>query len=256
MPGFQDLTDWSFVYLRIIAWLSVFPLFSMANIPVRLRLALAAMVAFLITPTLPSAVEVPDGMIGVVGWMAMEIAIGLLLGFICRMIFFIVEFAGSVAAMEVGLNMAAGMNPFSSARSEVPSIMLFYLAAMLFLTLDLHHWLLYGLQRTYQILPIGGARLQEPLFHDMVLRTGQVFLYGILMAAPIVAVAFLINLVFSLLGRAVPQMNIFIESFAFRILAGLIVFGFTVNLMAQHIVNILKRLPEDMLRVSGLLNGA
>jgi flagellar biosynthetic protein FliR len=228
----------------------------MANIPVRLRLALAALVAFLIAPTLPRAVEVPDGMMGVMGLMALEIGIGVVLGFICRMVFFIVEFAGSIASMEVGLNMAAGMNPFSSARSEVPSIMLFYLAAMLFLSLDLHHWLLYGLQRTYQILPIGSVRLQEPLLRDMITRTGQIFLYGLLMAAPIVAVAFLINLVFSLLGRAVPQMNIFIESFAFRILAGLIVFGITVNLMAQHIVNILKRLPEDMLKVSRLLSGA
>ena len=60
---------------------------------------------------------------------------------------------------------------------------------------------------------------------------------------------------FSVIGRAVPQMNIFVESLAFRILAGLMVFGLSLNLMAQHIVNYLRRLPEDLVRVAQLLGG-
>ena len=32
-----------------------------------------------------------------------------------------------------------------------------------------------------------------------------------------------------------PQMNVFAESFAFRIVGGLIVFGFTLQLAAQHV---------------------
>ena len=48
-------------------------------------------------------------------------------------------------------------------------------------------------------------------------------------------------------------MNVFTESFAFRTLAGLMVFGLTLNLMAQHITNYLNRLPEDILRVAQLL---
>jgi len=74
-----------------------------------------------------------------------------------------------------------------------------------------------------------------------------------LMAAPVIAVTFLINLVFAVIGRAVPQMNSFIESLAFRILAAMMVFGVTLPLMGQHIVNYLRRLPEDLLRVAQLL---
>jgi flagellar biosynthesis protein FliR len=67
------------------------------------------------------------------------------------------------------------------------------------------------------------------------------------------AVSFLINVIFATLGRAVQQVNVFTESFAFRSLAGLAVFGLSLNLMAQHIANYLRRLPEDMLRVAQLL---
>jgi flagellar biosynthetic protein FliR len=73
------------------------------------------------------------------------------------------------------------------------------------------------------------------------------------MAAPMIATSFLLNLIMAVLGRAVPQMNVFTESFAFRALAGLTVFGLTLNLMAQHIMNFLRRLPEDVLRVAQLL---
>jgi flagellar biosynthetic protein FliR len=67
------------------------------------------------------------------------------------------------------------------------------------------------------------------------------------------AVSFIISLVFSVLGRAVPQMNVFSESFSVRPLVGLSVFGLTLDLMSEHIVNYLRRLPEDMLQVAQLL---
>jgi flagellar biosynthetic protein FliR len=90
---------------------------------------------------------------------------------------------------------------------------------------------------------------------DVMSRTSQVFVLGLLMAAPVMAVSFLVNLVFSVLGRAVPQMNVFGESLAFRILGGMAVFGLMLNLVGQHAVNYLRQLPEDFLRVAQLLGG-
>jgi flagellar biosynthetic protein FliR len=67
------------------------------------------------------------------------------------------------------------------------------------------------------------------------------------------AVSFVVSLVFSVLGRAVPQMNVFHESFTIRTLAGLGVFGMTLQLVADHIGNYLRRLPEDMLSLAQML---
>jgi flagellar biosynthesis protein FliR len=53
----------------------------------------------------------------------------------------------------------------------------------------------------------------------------------------------------------VPQMNIFSEMFGFRIVGGLIVLGFTLQLTAQYVVNYLDRLPNDMLVVAQMLGG-
>ncbi len=253
MNTMPDLSAWFLVFTRIGAMLAIFPIFSSTHFPVQIRLALAALMAGLVMMILPVNVAATTQWWALVGLMATEAGIGLLLGFVGRMLFYALDTAGNVMATEMGLMLAADFNPFSNARTEAPGIMLNYLAVTLFMATDLHHWFLIGVQRSYDVLPIGAGNLSGPLFLDLVSRTGQVFLVAVQLSAPLIATSFVVTLVFAVLGRAVPQMNVFTESFAFRSMAGLFVFGLTLNLMSQHIVNYLNRLPEDMLRVAQLL---
>src|SRR5947207_2675712 len=189
-----DLNNWMMVFLRVSALLAIFPVFSMPAIPIQVRLALSALVSFLIAPGLPAA-HLPDSFAGLVLLMMMEVGVGLLLGFISRILFYILEFAGNLIATEMGMNLGATLNPLNNSRGEAPGLVLFYLGAMVFLTLDMHQWILHALQRSYQMLPVGGAHLRAALFNEIVGRTGQLFLTGLLIAAPVIAVSFLINLV-------------------------------------------------------------
>jgi flagellar biosynthesis protein FliR len=242
------------VFVRAGALLAVFPLFSSQNFPIQVRLALGASLAFLVAPTLPPAPVAGLSLGANITLIAGEVGIGLVLGFASRMVFYAIDFAGGIIATEIGLTFSPNMNPFSNAQQDSPGLVLYFLAAMLMLSLDLHHWLLVAFQRTYQFLPIGHAGLREALLEDILRRSSGIFLLAIQLAAPIIAVSFLMSLIFSVLGRAVPQMNVFVESFSFRLLIGLGVFGLTLNLMAQHLLNYLRRLPDDLLRVAQLLN--
>ena len=247
-----ELTNGLMVFLRVSAMLAVFPVFSAQNFPVQLRLALGALMALLVGATLPAPVLAQD-LWGLAGQMTMEIAIGLMLGFASRMVFFALEIAGAILGVEIGLALPAGINAISDTTMTVPGTLLYYLAVMLWLTLDMHHWMLAGFQRTFSFLPVGGAHVSQAFLADIVGRTSGIFVIALQLAAPLMAVSFIISLIFSVLGRAVPQMNVFNECFAVRPLVGLSVFGLTLDLMSEHIVNYLRRLPEDMLRVAQLL---
>ena len=248
-----DLLTWFLVFLRAIGLLAVFPVFSASNMPVQIRVALAALLSFLVSPLVSVAPFAVLDFWGVIGLMVVEISFGLLLGFASRMLFYAVEVAGGVISTEVGLMVPAGINPMSVSPTSEMATILQYLAAMLFLTLNLHHGLLLAFQKSYQFLPMGGGHLRESLLLDVAGRTGHLFWFAVQVAAPILAVTFIISLVFSVLGRAVPQMNVFVESFSVRLLAGITVFGLTCHLMAQHIANYLHRLPDDVLRVAQLM---
>ena len=106
-----------------------------------------------------------------------------------------------------------------------------------------------------ELLPMGGAHLSTALFETVIKHTAGIFVIALQISTPIIAVSFVVSVVFGVLNRAVPQMNVFSESFAFRIIGGLTVFGFTLQLTAQHVVNYLNRIPDDLLRIGQLLGG-
>jgi flagellar biosynthetic protein FliR len=249
-----NLATWLMVFLRASSMLAVFPVFSARNFPVQLRLALGALLAVMVGSNLPAGPVLPSDFLGLLGVMCIEIGVGLMLGFACSMIFYTVEIAGSLLSTEIGLQTPPGLNVLSGTTMSAPGSMLYYLAAMLWLSLDMHHWMLICFQKTYTYLPIGAAHLSQAFMADIVERTSGMFVIALQLSAPLLAVSFIISLVFAVLGRAVPQMNVFSESFAVRPLVGLSVFGLTMDLMAQHIINYLRRLPEDMLRVAQLLH--
>ncbi|HEX3857739.1 MAG TPA: flagellar biosynthetic protein FliR [Verrucomicrobiae bacterium] len=250
-----DFTNWMLVFVRVSAFLLVLPFFTMTNFPVTMRVAVGAVIALLIAPILPAYPLDKLDFISVLGVMAQEVSVGLLLGFVSRMIFYAVDIAGSIISTEMGLNLATIFDPLNQQSSQIAGTILVFLATVVMLTLNLHHWMLLGFQQAYTVLPIGGAHLNNALFENIVAQTSHVFIVALQISAPVIAVSFVITLIFAVLSRAVPEMNIFTEMYGFRIVGGLIVFGFTLQLSAQYVTNYLNRLPEDLMNVAQMIGG-
>ena len=248
-----DLYNWLMVFLRISAFLLVLPFFSMTNFPPTMRIALSALMALLLAPMLPALPMNNLPLFSLFGVMVQEVCVGVLLGFFTRMVFFAVDLSGNVIASELGLNMGAILDPMTGMSSQVPGTILYFLAAVVMLTMDLHHWILVGFERTYLFLPVGGAHLNPEMFRILLSQISNIFVVALEIAAPVLAVSFVVTIVFGVMSRAVPQMNVFVMSFSFRLVGGLIVFGFTLQLTAQHVINYLNRLPDDLLKLAQLL---
>jgi flagellar biosynthetic protein FliR len=252
---FTGLTSWFLAFARCGALFLSLPIFSAHSFPARLRVALAGSLAFLIVPSLP-VVEVSDLTFwNLIRLLFVELSVGLLLGFVCRLFFFALDVAGAIVSAEIGLTLPAEFNQFTGSSSMAPAVILYWMGVMVLFSLDLHHWIIAGFQRSYALVPMGGGRLSEALLLDVVARSGKVFLVALQISAPLVATSFMVSLVFSVLSRAVPQMNVFAESYPVRTLAGLTVFGLTCTFMGQHLANSLRKLPDDMLNVARLVGG-
>lgn len=250
-----DIVNWFVVFVRVGAVLMVFPLTGSANVPVRLRIALAGLTAFLMSANLPPPPVGTESFWNLVLLLFKETCSGLLLGFVARLVFFGLEISAAILTTEMGLTLSPIFNPVNQTQVTAPGAIFNWMALMIFLALDLHHWLLVAIQRSYVFLPVGGAKMSEAVLVDVLGRVSHLFVFALQVAAPVMAVSFSVTLIFSVLARAVPQMNVFSESFPFRVMSCLIVFGLSLNLMAQHLLNELKRLPEAFLRVAQLLGG-
>ena len=74
-----SLTTWLLAFVRASGMLLVFPVFSMANIPVQVRVGLGALLAFLVAPTVPGIVLSDGSIWSLVGVLTLEACIGVLM---------------------------------------------------------------------------------------------------------------------------------------------------------------------------------
>ena len=102
---------------------------------------------------------------------------------------------------------------------------------------------------SFEILPIGQFLISKNPMEQFVQEVSRVFVIGTLMAAPFIALNFLVNVSFAVLGKAVPKMNVFMTSFSVRILGGLTLLVASLLLLTSYILDNSKRSAEVMLGI-------
>jgi flagellar biosynthesis protein FliR len=73
---------------------------------------------------------------------------------------------------------------------------------------------------------------------------------------PVIAGGFLLNVTLLLLGRALPQLPVFQDSFLFRSVVGLFLFGAGFHLFASHLNARAAAMPADLTSTVRVLRAA
>jgi len=163
-----------------------------------------------------------------------EAMLGFAIGLVGKIMFGIVQFSGQIAGEQMGFGLINTLDPSAMHQISVVAEMQYILAVLVFLVADFHHLVIKVLSASFRILSPGQA-MSNPGVLEYFLRLGEtMFELSLQFAMPVVIVIFSVNIGMAMIGRAVPQVNIFLESFPIRIISGLIVLtaslGFLVRL--------------------------
>jgi flagellar biosynthetic protein FliR len=136
--------------------------------------------------------------------------------------------AGSFIDFQIGFALANVIDPLTGTMAPLFGNFKYYLAILLFLSFNAHHFLIKGIMDSYEWVPLSGnlftqvasGSISEFLVDSFV----SMFQIAFQMAAPFVVAIFVMEVVLGIMAKSMPQLNIFVVGIPLKILLGLVVF--------------------------------
>lgn len=217
----HELSLFLFCSTRISAFFLVAPFFSQLAIPRTIKIMLILGIASIVMNAMPQTVTFPRyDVLGMSILSLKEMAIGLSMGLIIKIIFEALAIAGQMASTAMQLNFASAYN-FNDG-SQTNELASFYeiFGMLMFITLHGPIVLITLLYKSYQTMPVGfvvnAAQIQHLLDFS-----GYMFIYGLLLSLPVVITLMIVNLAMAVVSRLSSMLNIFSIGFSVSVIMGL-----------------------------------
>lgn len=237
---------WLMVSLRGLGIVLLFPTLGGSQLPVTLRLGISFLLATLLYGIVPHSLQVPMDLYGLGVACGGEVLLGLAMGFVGRLVFSTVEVAGRLITQEVGLSGVPGIDTPRPGQEPLAALITMF-AGLLFFLSGAHMGVLAAFAKSFDFAAAGKGVFGATAGQTLIFATSNVIEVGFRIAAPFIAMNFLINLAFSVLGRAVPKTNVFVMSFSLRSIVGLLLLATSGVLIARYLWIEFDHLPSRML---------
>ncbi len=235
------------IFARLGTLLMLMPALGESTIPARMRLTFALVSAFIFYPLVVNELgAVPETLGGLMAALGHELAVGFILGGLLRLILTAAQVAGAVIAYQMGLSMAQTSDPTQpGVQGAIVGNFLAFLGVALIFATDMHHMLLAGIYESYFYFPPDTPLMLGDAAEMAVELIGQAFLVGVKMAAPLLVFGLVFYLGLGILGRLMPQIQVFFMAMPANIIIGLILFalllGLTMSLYMSHLEDTFSR---------------
>lgn len=213
------------IFCRVGACLLVVPGFSSPRVPAQVRLLISLAVSLALAPLLlplfqgTLAAQDPGATLS---WIVTESLTGLVLGFLGRVYYVVLETVVNAAATMVGFggmpgSVAEGMDP-------VPAVeaMIMMAAAALLFAADLHWELFRGLVESYARIPPGEGVGSQVVLTRIVDQVAAAFMLGLRITAPFIIYAILVNLAAGFVNKLTPTIPVYFVATPFVMFGALL----------------------------------
>ena len=218
------------IFMRIGAMVMLLPAIGEQTVPPMVRMAFALLLSLCLGaiagPTLPPL----PATLGVMGGQVIkELLIGVMLGLLLQIMTLALAVAGETVAIQTTLAFAQTTNPTEAMPSSSVASFLSVMAMALIFAFNLDHMFIGAMARSYTLfaptkdLPVMDAAA-------LAVRTfGQAFALGLQLAAPVVVFSVVFNVAIGLVGRMMPQFQVFFVATPLHVLFGLSVFALSLG---------------------------
>ncbi len=214
--------------LRVSGLMLFAPFFANVVIPPRIKAVLVIAITTVLYPVFAPRLETLD----LSKWpiiVGTETILGVAIGVATYAVFEAVQIAGQMLSIQMGYSLVNILDPNTQVESTVVAFFHQSMALLIFLSLNVHHWILRAVAHSFEYLPPGTVTV-NPRFAQAVLHEGVIILgLGIQIAAPVLAATLLMDLILGLLGKSSPQMPLMLLGPAVKSMLGVFILTVTIG---------------------------
>ena len=243
----RHLVVWLLVLVRVSGIFISAPIFSSHQVPVPVRVLGAVGLTVALAPlATPQSVPLEQALLG------------LALGLLPALVFLALQYAAELIDLQVGMGMGGWVDPtFQTSVSPFGNFQ-YMLGTVLFLTLDAHHLVIGALARSFALVPLGTFSGAALVSEGIVALFCKMALFGVQLAAPVLAVLLVADLGLGILNRVAPQINLLIMTPSLKAVAALLAFSAALPLLAVLLAHLFAGLRGEflsLLRAAGASAG-
>lgn len=227
--------------VRVASAIAFAPVVGTTQIPgtvkVLLAIALGASLAAMLPAPQASALTLVGLCLAVIG----EVVIGSAFGFGLLAAHAATQVAGRVLDVQIGFGAASVLNPTTQQPSPLIGTLLGTVMLAAFLALDGHLLLIKVLASLPVMLTtaLPAARMD---IQSVILQSSVIFSFGLTLAAPVMFALLLTDVAMSVFARSMPQLNVFVLSFAIKIMLGLVGLALSLQLNRRFFAPLIESL--------------
>lgn len=211
-----------FVGARVSGLMVFCPFLGSDAIPLPIKAALTALMTALLYPV-QSSLQLHFSTWQWAGVLLSEVVIGLALGLAANLMMEAPLMAGQILGVQMGYSLATLFDPQTQADTPVLAEFHRLAALLIFLEMNMHHWLLRAVAKSFAYLPATAAVTAEGFSLGLLRAAGGIFLAGLQIAAPGLVATLVADLALGFLGKASAALPVLFIGLAVKNLLGLAV---------------------------------
>ncbi len=217
----DNLYVYVLVFVRIGALIGFNPMLTRKGVPAMVRTGIVFFTTLLLAPLVPVPQKL--GSLELAVGIAAEIAVGLVLGYIFNIFFYMLAYVGDILDMQFGLSMAKVMDPGTGVQSAFTGTLINLVYLAYFFVTNSHLVLIKLAIDSYDLIPAGAANINLQAAASFGIDVFiSVFSLAVRLAFPFVAAEFILEMGMGILMKLIPQIHVFVINMQFKILLAIV----------------------------------
>jgi len=217
------------IAFRVAGAFTFTPFFGSAAIPLRLKGALVLLLTVLLFPSVPVTLP-PLSPSSLVPPVLSEVMLGLLMGLCLQFVFEAVQVAGQIAGFQMSFSLVNVIDPQTNVDTPVLANLQQLIALLLFLQMNVHHWILRAMQKSFERVPAGCVSFSPGQLRGLLGAAGGMWVAGLQLAAPILLATVVLDVTIGFVSKAAPQVPVLFLSIPVKTLVGFAVLAIAMGL--------------------------